>query len=192
MKQSSRLIAALITGCTIVGAGFWYYRYTSTRSPLVDFVYERDMPEIVQIIDENWYWLFPESKETYPAGYVDYVFKYRAPQANVLQHGKLTIKVLRINNRVAGFVAYHMRGKQSGMLLYLAVKHEYRGKQYGEAMARLAIQELVKRGATIINLLTRADNIPAQRIYTKLGFHEVLNDGEGFVYFAYEPGAATS
>ncbi|HEV2916541.1 MAG TPA: GNAT family N-acetyltransferase [Candidatus Babeliales bacterium] len=187
INKSFRVIAPLIATIGLISTGIWYYSSSKATMPLADFVYKRDMPEILDIINENWYWLFPEPKESYHPGYVDYVFKHKAPQANPMHHDKLIIKILHIDNKVAGFVAYYMKTKHIGMLLFLAVKHEYRGKQYGEKMARYAIEQLIKMGANQINLVTRTDNTPAQRIYTKIGFHEIMRDEHGLVYFVYEP-----
>lgn len=187
MNKTFRYLMLSATFIAIISGTVCYYAFSKSE-PYIDFVYERDMPAVQEIIDENWYWLFPEPKETYHPGYVQYVFKHRAPQANPLQHNKLIIKLLRVDNKTAGFVVYYMQSKHIGMLLFLAVKQEYRGKQYGEKMARYAVDQLIKLGATQINLLTRTDNAAARHIYTKkLGFHEIMNDPHGFVYFAYEP-----
>jgi ribosomal protein S18 acetylase RimI-like enzyme len=189
MKKLWYITGFLVLAVGVGGFGtlFYYTRTCAQSENFIDFVYDRDIADILKIFDENWYWLMPAPPDTYHPGYVDYVFKYRAPQANPFQHNKLTIKVLRIDNQVAGFVAYYMKSKKSGMLLFLAVKDIFRGKQYGEKLARYAVGELCKAGATEVHLLTRVDNIPAQKIYKKLGFKERLNDGEGFVYFIYIP-----
>lgn len=192
MKKSLYTVIVLLVCFGVCGSSFLYYKYVNRQLAIVDFVYERDIHGVQNIIDENWYWLFPETKESYPLGYVNYVFKYRAPQANPLYCNRLIIKVLRIEGNVAGFVGYYMEAKKTGRLLLLAVKKDYRGKQYGEKLARYAQQELLKLGASQVTLLTRADNLPAQRIYRKLGFYEILNDGRGFVHFMYEPGGSTT
>jgi ribosomal protein S18 acetylase RimI-like enzyme len=185
MKQKLKILGACIVGSSIIGFGTWYYN-THMREPITDFVYERDIKDVLDTFDNNWYWLMPEPKEEYPAGYVNYVFKYRAPQANPLHHNTLKIKVLHVDKKFAGFVAYHMKARNVGWLLFLAVREEFRGKKYGEMLARYAIKQLIASGATQINLVTRVDNVPAQRIYMRLGFREILRDGEGLVYFVYD------
>lgn len=190
MNKRSRILTSVTIICTLLGLGGWYYVHAHPSLPIIDFVYARDAHDIFEIFDKNWYWLMPQPKEEYHPGYLRYVFEHRAPQANPMQHKKLIIKVLYIDKKLAGFVAYHMKTKDSGMLLFLAVKQEFRGKKYGELLTRFALKDLIKHGAKQIYLVTRVDNIPAQRIYTTVGFREVMRDGEGLVYFSYDSSLA--
>jgi ribosomal protein S18 acetylase RimI-like enzyme len=189
MNTRSHILTLIAVSCAVIGFGGLYHTYTHPSLPITDFVYSRDAQDIFEIFDKNWYWLMPQPKEEYHPGYVRYVFEHKAPQANPMHHNKLIIKVLHIDKQLAGFVAYHMKSKETGMLLFLAVKEEFRGKKYGELLTRYALKDLIHHGAKQINLVTRVDNIPAQRIYTSLGFREIMNDGEGFVYFVYDPHA---
>lgn len=171
-------MALLLTACD----SWWTHK---DLFPIEQFVYERDAQGIFNIFDQNWYWLMPSSKETYSPDYVPYVFRNRAPGANPFYHNKLQVKVIRDNDSLLGFTAFYKKTKDIGQLLFLAVDEKARGKGLGEKLVRHALNELKKQNTTQINLVTRTDNTKAQRIYTKVGFTELYQDGQGFVYFTY-------
>jgi len=69
----------------------------------------------------------------------------------------------------------------------MGVLPEYRHQGFGEALLRACIAKAKVKGITRVELAARADNIPAIRLYEKLGFiHEaVKRNGMRFdgVYF---------
>ena len=101
--------------------------------------------------------------------------------------GRLRIKVLREHDAFVGFTAYYMKTSDLGLLLFLAVNPEFRGKGYGDMLTRYALNDLIRVGAKRIRLVTRTCNIPAQKLYKRVGFKETSRDDEGFVYFEYVP-----
>lgn len=169
----------------VIGLGFLlfsfaaYFGGTYERGPIYSFNAERDTSAILTIFEKNRYWLLA-NEDSSPA----FMLKYRTPNTNPSFFGKLIIKVLRQDNKVAGFVAYH-REENHWRLLFLAVDHEFRGHGYGALLARYAMNEMInKYGAQKIVLWTRVSNLPAQRIYKELGFTEVL-DSYGYLLFEY-------
>lgn len=52
----------------------------------------------------------------------------------------------------------------------LTMPPEMSGKGYGTRMVRFAMEEARRRGCTVIRLDTYVGNLPAQRLYGKLGF----------------------
>lgn len=71
--------------------------------------------------------------------------------------------------------------------LGMGVVHGHRGKGLGEKLIRAALDSARKLGLTRIELTVRSTNIPAQRLYEKVGFkvegvhkNAVLLDGEYF------------
>ena len=52
----------------------------------------------------------------------------------------------------------------------LTMAPEMSGKGYGTRMVRFAMEEARRRGCTVIRLDTYVGNLPAQRLYGKLGF----------------------
>ncbi|HRN78239.1 MAG TPA: GNAT family N-acetyltransferase [Candidatus Dependentiae bacterium] len=182
------IIAASLIG--IAGVGYYYVQHQSKpqqvleQGPFYTYDEARDLESILKLFQENWYWLIA-SRPDYSREYAEYFFKYRAPTRNPLHAGILQIKVLRVDNQLAGFTAYYKENPQVGILLFLAVDPIFRGKGYGEQLARFAVNDLIAQGAKKIQLVTRTVNFAAQKIYKRLGFQEVYRDDEGYVYFEY-------
>lgn len=185
-KRSYLVLGLLVAG--LCGGIFYYYMRVHRAVPsneLIDFVYERDFADVMSIFDRNWYWLMPYPPEEYDPSYLQNVFAWRSPQANPFKKGSLTIKVIRKDNKVVAFTAYHMKTKTSGFLLFVAVDNDYRGKKYGEALVTHALKAMTTLGAKQIQLNTRIDNIPAQTLYKKMGFTETVRQGI-YVYYTYK------
>lgn len=184
--RSVLIVGLLLCGAAGIG-GYCYYAKTHQlhSDELIDFEYDRDFPDIISIFERNWYWLMPYPQEEYDPQYLPTVFKERAPQANPLKKGALTIKVIRHEGHVIAFTAYHMKTKTSGFLLFVAVDNNYRGKKYGATLVQHVLDALIARGAKQIQLNTRIDNMPAQSLYKKMGFTETVRQG-AFVYYTYK------
>ena len=171
------LISITLAAC---GGAYVYYA-NMQQEQISDFNPARDTQPIMDIFNQNWYWLLA-SEESSPA----FMLKHRTYDSNPMHFGSLHIKVLRENNTVAGFTAYYMETPQEGRLLFLAVSHDFRGKGYGKILTQYAMEELFAMGAKHIALWTRVSNLPAQRIYKELGFKEIFDDN-GYVSFEYWP-----
>ncbi len=139
-------------------------------SGVVDFEYQRDYSAVEEIFKRDWDWLVPVAPEHYS---LDLVLKYRAPRQDPLYAGRLTLKVIRDKDHLVGFVGYYMKNKEEGFLNFLDVNPTYRGKGYGEKLARYAIDEMVKKGARRITLVTYPHNSRALNLYHRLGFKEI-------------------
>ena len=174
-----RIGAAIFT--MSLGAGIFYY-LSIPRGPIYDFDPARDTQDILQVFERDWYWLV--SSDDYSP---EFMLKYRAPGRNPLYIGRLRIKVLRKKDAFVGFTSYYMKTSDLGFLLFLAVDPEFRGKGYGDTLTRYALNDLIRMGTKRIRLVTRTDNIPAQKLYSRMGFRETSRDDEGFVYFEYTP-----
>lgn len=162
----------------MLAAGLVYNFYLK-KSQITDFVYSRDAESILKIFDKDWYWLVASSREEYSP---DFMLKNRAYDKDPSHFGKLTIKVLRDNNKLAGFTAYFNKKIYEGFLLYVAVDSDFRGKGYGEKLTNYAVEDMFANGCNIVKLVTRTENIKARSLYKKLGFEEILVDG-GYVYY---------
>lgn len=165
----------------LCGGATFYYRYATETGPIYDFNPTRDTQEIMDIFHKDWYWLLA-SESSSPA----FMIKHRTHDANPAHFGSLHIKVLREDNKVAGFAAYFMENATEGRLLFLATSRDFRGRGYGKILAIRAMEELFKLGATHIALWTRVSNIPAQNIYRGLGFKEKFEEN-GYLFFEYWP-----
>lgn len=163
----------------------WWLTHSQSHFKIEPFVYERDIPDTLQLFDNNWYWLMGSPKEAYSPNYLPYVFKYRTPGANPMTHNTLQVYVIRDNDHVAGFTAFFKKTKTIGQILFVAVQDEYRNKGLGAQLFRYAMDELIKQGSQQLILLTRTDNLRAQSLYKRNGFIEAYSDAPGFIYFSY-------
>jgi len=164
----------------VLSVGISYY-VLALRGPIYNFDPARDTQEILAIFEHNWHWLI--SSDDYSP---EFMLKHRAPSKDPLYVGSLRIKVLREQNKLAGFAAYYMKKRGLGQLLFLAVSQEFRGKGYGEQLVRYVLKDLANMGAYRIRLVTRTTNFPAHRLYNRIGFHEIKPHEDGFVYFEYD------
>jgi ribosomal protein S18 acetylase RimI-like enzyme len=179
IKKIVFLLSITLAACGGIGA---YVYYTNiNQGPIYDFNPTRDTQPMMDIFNQNWYWLLA-SPESSPA----FMLKHRTYDTNPLHFGLLHIKVLRQEDKLVGFTAYFMENPQEGRILFLAVAHEFRGKGYGKILAQCAMKELFAKGANHLALWTRVSNLPAQRIYKELGFKEAF-DENGYVFFEYWP-----
>ena len=178
MKKLVIILSIALASCAGIGG---YHYYQSMRGPIYDFNPVTDTQPILDIFKNNYYWLIANEGSS-PA----FMIKHRTFDTNPMHFGSLKLKVLREDNKLAGFTAYYMETAQQGRLLFLAVGHDFRGKGYGHMLAQRAMDELFKMGADHITLWTRTENLPAQKIYKELGFVKVF-DEDGFVYFEYWP-----
>jgi ribosomal protein S18 acetylase RimI-like enzyme len=173
-------IGYLLVACAIT---FGVYRYASYESgPIYEFNVERDTKAVLDIFEQNKYWLLA-NPDSSPA----FMIKYRTPNENPIYFGKMRIKVLREDDKLAGFVTYYMENPGEGRILFLAVGHDFRGKGYGTQLAQYAIADLIRMGSEKVTLWTRLANLPAQKIYKGLGFTEVYYTPGGYVFFEYIP-----
>jgi ribosomal protein S18 acetylase RimI-like enzyme len=176
---------ALVVLLTLVGGGISYYltHQKSTPSaieqgPIVDYNEVRDRADILKIFVEEKHWLL--SSDDYDA---DFMLKYKAPNENPLYFGKAHIKSYLENGQFAGFSVYYKKTPNEGTILFIAVKPEFRNRGIAKKLTQAAIDDLKRLGSSRVTILTRTQNVRAQAVYTKLGFHEINRDSDGYVYY---------
>ena len=189
MTQKFTWFKTILLGLSVtIGGGIAHYFFSPQQGPIYEYNEQRDAAAIKELFYGNWYWL--TTREGDP-GYIDFILKNRAPNEYDTQYyGKLNIKVLRENNELIGFVAYYMKNFYEGQLLFLVVKPEFRGKQYGEKLSRYAVNRMFAAGAKRIWLVTRTDNTKAQALYNRFGFKETSRpqddyEGRRFQRYGY-------
>ena len=84
-----------------------------------------------------------------------------------------------------GFLAYYVKKFYLGKILFVDVLPSYRSQGWGVKFVKYALRDLINKGVSQIELVTRTNNIAAQALYKKLGFQEQGQE-EGFVKFIYE------
>ena len=152
-----------------------YRNYTG----VVDYNKSRDKAAILEIFNKNWYWLISEYTKDFSP---EFMLESLSHDKTSESYGQVTIKVMLDNGKPVGFVAYYMKTFYEGFLWFLAVNEEVRNKKYGKLLMKTAIDDLTKRGARYIRLITRTTNYPAQAVYKSLGFKATHDNGK-FVDF---------
>jgi len=162
-----------------IGIGYWYfYQHSQKKDNILVFDDTRDTQDIIDIFTRDRYWLLNS-----PDYSVEFMLKYRAATQDIKYLGKLNINVMRSDDSLIGFVAYYMKKPTKGFLLFLAINPPFRGKGYSSQLVNHALSQLKKMGAHTVNLVTRTDNIRAQKLYARLGFYEEKRD-DGYVYYS--------
>ena len=177
-----RIFLTVVACGTIIGLGsFVAWRYFNIEQPVVS-VYNkvRDYQDIIDLFELERFWL-----TSTPDYSPYYMLEYMTPNKKIQYRGMLHIYVARPEEKFAGFTAFYMLDKNTGMILFLATRPEFRGQGYGKLLIKAAIEGLKKLGAKKVNLVTRTTNIPAQKVYVGVGFDEILRDEDGFVYYEY-------
>lgn len=176
-SQKRRLLYLIILAVSIgLISTVYLYQYQMQNSIYV-FDEQRDYNDLKSVIEENWYWLLPSDDYD-----IDYMIKNRAPK-DPRFFGKLKFGVMRKNDQFIGFVGYFKENFYVGRILFLAVGKDFRGHGYAQKLLHYGIEQLKKEGALRVILLTRTDNMPAQKLYKKVGFKETDRDDQ---YVNYE------
>lgn len=179
---SKRTIVSTVSMLVMI-ATVWFsaYKFQSDLQ-IMPFNKERDTAWMLKLFYDNKYWLYegPES-EFRP----EYTLEHQSSSRKAEDDHNLTIKTLYLKKTPVGFVAYHKLSFYVGKILYLVVKHEFRGQKYGYLLLQYAVDDLKRDGVKKIQLITRTTNSSSQNLYTKFGFHQIDTE-DGIVTFEYD------
>ncbi len=78
----------------------------------------------------------------------------------------------QIAGQAIGLVRHH-RTSASGRIYSLAVRPECRGRHIGQVLMQRMLAELTARGVRRVYLEVEQSNIPAQRLYQRIGFRRI-------------------
>jgi ribosomal protein S18 acetylase RimI-like enzyme len=83
-----------------------------------------------------------------------------------------------------GMISYSIveAGARIGLI---AVRDQARGKGIGSALIAAAHREMAKRGARMATVCTQCANVPACRLYERLGYH--LDEVQNVYHFWIDP-----
>ncbi len=181
----SKIIAAVVAlSLALSGLGYFYFS-SQQQLQIYEFENQRDTPFIKELFKNDWYWLVAGISDSYDSVAENYVENMLATRLSSTHKRPLTLKVVYENNKPVGFLAYFIKKFYLGKILFVDVLPEYRSKGWGAKLMKYAMDDLIKRGVSQIELVTRTNNDAAQKLYTRLGFHETERDDE-FVSFAYQ------
>jgi len=133
---------------------------------ICDFDSTKDTEEVKKIFKLNWS-LLGWDKPPSPKDVADRI----TGLANTQKNSRIFFKILREQDKVAGFVVYEKI--PGGYLRFLAIDQQYRRKGHGERLLRYALQDLTSKGTVKVRLETNNNNHPAQKLYRKIGFKKV-------------------
>jgi ribosomal protein S18 acetylase RimI-like enzyme len=174
-------LIACVTALVIAGTGLGlWWRSVSRAEHVVPYVAERDREAIITLFKDNWYWLIPEETPFSIEYYLDHK---TADQDG--EEGSSTIMVYRADDKTIGMISYYPMSFYKGRLHFIVVDKAYRGRGISDTLVQNALDAMKKRGFTIVELITRVDNIPAQKLYVRFGFKEFYRDNR-FVRFEKE------
>lgn len=181
MSPKSRLLKIVLSAflAAAVLGGIAYYFFTP-RGQVVEFNYDRDAQQVLQHFYNDWWWLFP-GKDYSP----EYILKHRVPGKEWYQQkykGKLNIKVVRKDGKIAAFTTYYKRNSFEGVVQFIYVAPEFRRQGLATLLTKYAVDQLFKMGLPRVTLTTRINN-PARKIYEGLGFISTGGDQENGLIF---------
>lgn len=188
IKFENKLIktTAIILAISLALSGLGYFYFSSRQQvQIYEFDNQRDAPFVKGLFKNDWYWLVAGIADTYDSVAQDYVETMLTSRTSSSQRKPLTLKVAYEDNKPVGFLAYFVKKFYLGKILFVDVLPAYRSKGWGATLMKIAMTDLIKRGVSQIELVTRTDNFAAQKLYNNLGFTENGRDDE-FVNFVYK------
>jgi len=156
---------------------FILFAISNKHTGIFDYNPKTDRQFILDIFKNNWYWLVSESSVDFSA---QYMLDNKSSSKDKI--GDLNIKVYYDKNKPTGFVAYFMKNLNYAQILFIAVAEQYRGHGYSKKMINYALNDLKKKGAYIVYLITRTNNKTARALYKSTGFEQVEDDGKFVKY----------
>ena len=155
-------------------AGWYTYRQFYGIS---EYRYPADKEAVIKILQDNWYWMVSESSTNFSA---EYTFTHKAA-TNEYPDGSLHIFVYRVHGKPVAFSTYYRSEPGVALVQFLGVAHDYRRHGYAQALLEYVVEHALAHGFTKVILAVRENNVPASRLYAKLGFKEFTKD-DGFIW----------
>ena len=185
-KKIKNILISLVIFFSIVASNIFLRKinfnfnksYAKSRE-IRDYNEKTDRDFILKIFKEDWYWLVSEDSIDFSP---EYMLDNKASSRAQNCKNNLTIKLYYQQNYPAGFICYFMKSKYEGYILILAIDKAYRNKGYARALINYAINDLKKRGAIFIKIVTRTNNKAARLLYESVGFVQT-SILDGFVYY---------
>jgi ribosomal protein S18 acetylase RimI-like enzyme len=171
IKRKHLLWLSLIMAAVVGGVVYWQQQ----RETIVSYNRARDRDALDTLFKADWYWLVPDELTDFTT---EHVFDSEASSIRPADKGNLTIKVYKAQGTIGGFIAYYKASSYKGRILFLVVGEKYRGKGFAKKLLTYAMDDLIHRGCTIIEMFTRTDNERALALYTKFGFSEVWRNAK--------------
>ncbi len=168
------------TGVALALAALSYWYTAGDCEGVACYKPSRDRAFIEKLFMDNWYWLIPEQTTFVLKRFLDKSASYS--ESAPLDKDASKIIVYCQEGKPLGFAAYNKESFYKGKLRFIAVEKQARGKGYSQKLMNYALNDLKAMGCSVVELLTRTDNAPAQKLYYNLGF-KPLRKEEKFIWF---------
>lgn len=185
MRFWQYIVAALVV-CACVAFGLTFY-YKGDSDTIRNFNFEKDFKQVETLFHkgDNWYWMISDYSRK--VGYdLDFALRYQSSSLEEKRHDLIT-KVLEVEDKVAGFMAYYPKSPYTWQFLFLLVDQDFRGKGIAKQLLSYAVEDMLRLGAIKIDLVTRVDNARAQGLYQNFGFKQGITTEE-HVYMSWHKG----
>ncbi len=88
--------------------------------------------------------------------------------------------VIKSKDKIVGYCIYYLKPalsfkglKKQSVISSIAIDKNFRGKGYAERVLRSSIEEMKVNGISSILLYVNINNLPAIKLYKKIGFQEI-------------------
>ena len=179
MRKKSLILGSVILALGLLGSLYWWKGQGGSLKP---YEPKKDRAALIQLFRQNWYWLDDRELEGGLKAFEETLNKVGDP-AFATRLDVMDWTVYRSKGEARAFISYFMRdsAEKVGKILYLAVDDRFRARGIARQLMTKAIDVLTKKGAKIIEIVTRISNHPAQNLYRSMGFVQVGED-ETFVF----------
>lgn len=182
-----KFIIFCMLAALFVSAGIFFWHKNSSASEtnfdIKDFNFDRDSANVDELFHkgDNWYWMLHNGiLNTYS---LDFTLRNKSSsQSEKLNN--LVMKVLRVDGKLAGFLAYYPHSKHVWQLLFLLVDQDFRRQGIAKKLLKFALGDMAHRGAIKVDLATRNNNFRSQGLYKGFGMKQTGSD-EQFVFFSW-------
>lgn len=174
IKWGLALVLLLALG---VGSAWYFWPQTG----VYPYQAARDRQAILNIFDQDWYWLVAGDRNSFSP---ERMLDTKSPNKNPEYQGVEQVKVYLVAGQPVGFVAFYKKKFYEGFLHLLGLSSAARGKGYATQLMHTAVREMFADPAIMyIKLITRVNNVPAIKVYERVGFKRTDEIDDGFVYF---------
>lgn len=172
--RTRKLGLGLLVAAALSFAGWYTYRHFYGIS---EYRYPADKQAVMKILQDNWYMMVSESSVDFSA---EYEFTHKSASTEY-PDGSLHIFVYRKHGKPVAFSTYYRSEPGLALIQFLGVDRDYRRHGYAQTLLEYVLEHALAHGFTKARLAVRENNVPASRLYSKLGFKEFLRD-DGFIW----------
>lgn len=136
--------------------------------PLTRVASRNDIDEIKKIAGKNHYQTRFFRDKRFPRDKSAELYELWIEQGFENVHG--IVLVAQVKKKIAGYIVLQMDDNNSGKIGLTGVDKKFRNKGVGAALISAALDWFKIKGAKRATVVTQGNNIPALRLYSKLGF----------------------